>query len=421
MSNEKDAVRAFCQDAMAVIAAARLMPQRYEGLTPFNDTSVNRMFEKLPTFSAAAAAMETIPHFSSHFGSKSAPHFTLQFLYNYLGRCKGAVFSVPEFDSEWQSLLDELAVPEWTCFGVCNLANFNSDDELLDFGDGISIRQRSYEKLSELLGWSHERIDRTLGKDWEEGSHGSDVLLIETKLVKTPDNISLSNDPAFFVKFVRILLALRLARPGFVRPGKVFYARPKRFRFGLRQGSSGYSKWIPATEYSLAKSEVPIIRALYDQLQAVEASGEASRSLNLALRSFSMIYERDAFRTEDRLIDAVTSIEATLRLDTELSFRSSFQVAGLLGVDDDDRLATYRDMRIFYDTRSKLVHGDALKKKHTDALANHERLIDLVRRLLRGFVHLTATSGVPGDFYSELDSSLQHAEKRAAIRMSLGL
>jgi hypothetical protein len=165
--------------------------------------------------------------------------------------------------------------------------------------------------------------------------------------------------------------------------------------------------------------DVPLIHGTYAALEALDAMGNNVRPLSLALRAFTSIYGRD-LRPEDRLVDSVTAIEAALRLDTDLSFRSSFQIAGLLATDDDDRVTVFRDMKTFYDTRSKVVHGGELKAKHIAALQDYERLLDLVRRLLSGFVRATAAGTVPNNFYEEVDASLQHPVRRAALRAAFG-
>lgn len=214
---------------------------------------------------------------------------------------------------------------------------------------------------------------------------------------------------------------MRLTKPGFVSPGRIFFTRRERFRYGLAGiTSSGYSRWEPGTVYELSAPDLPALQSAYENLKAPDNLGDEVRALNLALRASTSIYGRDHFRAEDRLVDAITAIEASLRLDTELSFRSSFQVAGLLAADDEERVTIFREMRTFYDTRNKVVHGGLFETRHTAALQNYERLIDIVRQMLAGFVRATASGNFPEDFYEELDAVLQHNARRAALRASFG-
>lgn len=412
----------LCIESVALVGTTGGHTARFRGLSPFNDSAINRAFEARPSFPAAAEIIGQLPGFTERVGPTRATHFALQFVYNYLGALGEPVHDEGRLKRIWADLVEELGTPEWTYMAICNLQNFRSDDDLLDFGEGISIRARSFEELSSLLGWSEDRLEATIGKDWYEGGAGSHVLLLETRLPKSPDNLVLVSDPALSSKFSRILLALRLFKSGFVKTGRLFYARPAKFRFGLGGiSASGYSRWQPGTEYVLGAAEVAEVRILYGELLEVDAKGDAARPLGLALRSFNLIYEREFYRAEDRLVDAITAIEASLRLDSDLSFRSSFQVAGLLASDDDERVKVFGEMRTYYDTRSKIVHGSQLRAKHHAALANEERLIGLVRLLVRGFVRLTTGDGIPAGFYESIDAALQHSGKRHEIRAALGL
>ena len=417
----KDAMQELCEQAADIVKRSGTDPSSYRGLSPFNDTRRNEPFLGLPAFSTASTALHDIPEFDSLVGAANADNFALQFIFNLLGQLSTAAFDQAAFDVVWDDLTGELGNPDWTYFAVCNLKNFSCPDDTMVLADGVLIRSRSYTALGTLLGWTEPYIEATLGRDWTEGGFGSHVLIAESRLAKSPDNLVLANDPASVIKLGRTLLAMRLSKAGFVTPGRIFFTRKGKFRFGLGGiTSSGQSRWEPGTTYELTAADLSLIQATYDALKTLDAMGNKVRALSLALRAFTSIYQRDHFRAEDRLVDSVTAIEAVLRLDTDLSFRSSFQVAGLLATNDDDRVAIFREMKTFYDTRSKVVHGGELKAKHTAALQNYERLLDLVRWLLSGFVRATAVGTVPQDFYEEVDGSLQHSVRRAELRAAFG-
>jgi hypothetical protein len=81
-------------------------------------------------------------------------------------------------------------------------------------------------------------------------------------------------------------------------------------------------------------------------------------------------------------------------------------------------------MKGFYDTRSQLVHGGYLKKKHEDYLARVHELRSLARLLLRSFVALATNppSGYGKSFFKEhLDATLVNATEREKLRAALGL
>jgi hypothetical protein len=99
-------------------------------------------------------------------------------------------------------------------------------------------------------------------------------------------------------------------------------------------------------------------------------------------------------------------------------------MAGILGRDDAGRAAIFREMKAYYELRSKLVHGAALKEKHHALLADTERLRHLVRDPLRGFVHLATTPRHACDkawFQEHLDVALQVESERIGLRDALNL
>jgi hypothetical protein len=198
----------------------------------------------------------------------------------------------------------------------------------------------------------------------------------------------------------------------------------------------GFPASYPAfrQEYSLDEMELPAVRDLYNTLVQYEgAPDRASVNLNLALRSFSDIYERQSFFREDtRLVDAITTAEALLGTMNEVAFRLAFRVAMILGSDDDERVRIFERMKGYYDTRSSVVHGGSrlynkagqLRDKPRWHLENQQNLRDIVRRLLVGFINLTLASdhSYNRDFFDgEVDSALMHAKSRSKLRAAMGL
>jgi hypothetical protein len=102
-------------------------------------------------------------------------------------------------------------------------------------------------------------------------------------------------------------------------------------------------------------------------------------------------YDRWPSHPESQLLDAITALEAVLGTEAELSFRLAFRVSGLLAATDDERARLLKLIKGFYDTRSRVVHGGALKQKHKQHLGMIDDLRSLVRRLLRSFVAFGAS------------------------------
>jgi hypothetical protein len=108
----------------------------------------------------------------------------------------------------------------------------------------------------------------------------------------------------------------------------------------------------------------------------------------------------------------------------EISIRLAFRVAGLLANDDAGRAGLFQAVREFYDTRSLIVHGVRLSKRHQARLESVDELREIVRRLLRGFIRLALTA--PQEygrrfFERNLEASLLESREREQLRSTLGL
>jgi hypothetical protein len=126
-----------------------------------------------------------------------------------------------------------------------------------------------------------------------------------------------------------------------------------------------------------------------------------------------------------RLVDLITTLEALLGAETEIAFKLAFRVAGLLGTSDAERASIFNEMKAYYDTRSRVVHGGQLKAKHQRHLTNQAELQSYVRRLLRAAVHLR-TEGENHTyskrfFREDLDAALLDEATRDPLRRAMGL
>jgi hypothetical protein len=124
------------------------------------------------------------------------------------------------------------------------------------------------------------------------------------------------------------------------------------------------------------------------------------------------------------LIDAITTLEAIFGIDSELSFRLAFRVAGLLADSEAQRGELFDSMRRFYNTRSTIVHGGTLSAKHREDLGKISELRYLVRQLLRSFIAFAVNPPAEYSkrfFKDHLDTALLNAVERKKLRTALGL
>ncbi len=432
----REALRALAEQTVQQIAGHDLELQYFGGATAIYDTRRDEIVTELPAYEGAVSALSILPLVEEMYGIEESGRLALQFVYGFLGRLTEPTFEPEVFESTWQAFWTELSETEWTWLGLANLQNFRSESMLLDLGDGITIRGRSFEELAQ-MGWTEWHLEQ-LSRGWYEGGiNSSHVILTKHKLPKMPDNFVLT-DATVYGKVSHTLLALRLFKDGDIAMGRMWLLRPASFHLGLGGGTStGFPASrtaVSGNEYTLDEFELPSVRNLYDTLLRYEGALEdASVNLNLALRSFSDIYERrNLFRDDTRLVDAITAAEALLGTRVELTFRLAFRVAAILGEDDDERVRIFESMKGYYDTRSRVVHGGSelynrqgqLKDKPRSYLENQEDLRDFVRRLLVGFLRLAVSSGHSFDntfFEDRLDSALLHSTRRSELRLAMGL
>jgi Apea-like HEPN len=397
--------------------------------TALFDGERDQSFVSLQAFGKAAEALLRLPNFIERFGPVEVQRVLLQFIYQYFERAGNVTFLEDIFEILWDDLTTELNEVGWLYRGVANLRHFRTDGsplQPLDLGDGITIRGRIRTELKS-LGFDDPIWER-IAEDWETPfGHSSHVLVVEHRVPKERGNLILMHSGSLVTKALRALQALRLCGTGSISIGRMWPIRAARFNVGISGiGQSGFSVPTMGSEYLWTEDVSLAYSAAYRELAQLEKDGyqRAPGNLEVALRVFQSTYDRWPSRQDSQLLDAITTLEALLGIDKELSFRLAFRVAGLLADSDKERGELFKLMRGFYDTRSKIVHGGALKQKEHAHLANVDELLAVVRRLLRSFVAFAVNppSAYSKTFFQErLDIALVDAAQREKLRIALGL
>ena len=390
----------------------------------FFDSRKDQLITGVDSFPRAVDALGQLAAVREYYGAPQATRLAIQFVFNACGNIAGGLPHEDAFERTWATFAQELSTPVWLFKAVGNLQNIECAAAALDLGQGVSIRGRSFEELSTLLNWGDYELEE-LTKDWMAGANSSFVMLVEKEVPKSPANIINASDGSEYPRAAQALLAMRLHGPGDVRLGRLFAARPAAFNVG--QGglsSQGFTHWHPGPPFRLAPEDAPAITRTCQDLQNLEAQGrDSSRNLLLALRSFSSLYDRLFHQADDRVVDAITALEALWKLDAELSFRLAFRTASLLAGSDDERVAIYETLVEYYRIRSKVVHGSSLSETQAQRLQDDEPLRSIVRRTLKAFLHLAVN---PGEWTlkrldKEADKSLLHDSGRRSLQKAMGM
>ncbi len=427
MLSVKEELRALVDEAISEAASRGDSVDALRGIAIY-DTQKDGKIGSLASYEPAVESILSDPLVQERYGGVNAPRLALMFVYEVGKLLESVDFQEGAFETVWQAFLDELNDPEWVFRGLANMRNFETDEDPIELGEGVSIQGRSLEALPRLGidQWVLEQVEQ----DWSEGmGNSSYVMVLEERLRKEPSNFILSSTDTLPIKAQRAIGALRLAKSGDVSISPIWLVRPARFNVGI--GGVHRTGWsVPSlfrSVYRFSSGIRPRVTELYQSLRRLEREGygRAPGNLDLALLSFMATYDRWPTRADGQLLDSVTALEAMLGTGSgEISFRLAFRVAGLLANDDAERTGLFQAVREFYDTRSLIVHGARLSKRHQARLENVDELREIVRRLLRGFIRLALA--VPEEygrkfFERNLEASLLQFHEREQLRSTLGL
>jgi len=410
-------------EGLDAIAKSSFGVEGCDGAIAYYDTRKDELITSLGSFQSTVEVLNQSDLLRNLFGEEGK-RLAIQFVFNACAHSANGEPSETAFNKVWTNFQEEIDTPTWTYRSVTNIQNINCTQDPIELIDGISIRGRSFEELSELLNWGDVELDY-LAKDWMEGAASSFVMLFNKEVTKTSENFLLKDDGTAFSRASRILLSMRLIDSGDVRIGKLFVTKPAIFNVGMGGvQSSGFSAWHAGPKYELTPAKASTIKQVYKDLESLEKqNSKTTRTLFLALRSFSSIYDRRFHEAEDRVVDAITALEALWQIQAELSFRLAFRTSTLLATSDDERIDIFDMLTNYYKIRSKIVHGGSLNELQNELLRKDEPLRAIVRQTLKAFLHLAVNpeQWTLDRLHKEADSVLMHTENRKALQSAMGI
>jgi hypothetical protein len=229
-------------------------------------------------------------------------------------------------------------------------------------------------------------------------------------VVSNPEESKVLNLVRLFTeRAASYFLVLRLFKPGRLRAGDTY----------IIVGTDAAGKWdtlgsgrasmmtvdygmlgIRTGSYDLEADQIPFLAAFRKETMSLLNSLSSYPALGYALT----LYSED----HDEALDAVGSVTALEALLTKpgetegLSYRLSLRIANLLGRDSTSRKDIFKEVKNFYNLRSRIVHGD-LPDDRLLARLNVDSMRETLRRVLLSVMALYSEGMRPVDLPDRLD------------------
>jgi len=384
---------------------------------PFRDMAYDELLTTLDGFGATEDGLRASPRVRAMYGRE---HRRLALAWAYVAvTAENHREAWAEF---WQSMLE----PTWTYISVANMTNYRSEIGPLALTDGITIRSRHRQELSDLLQWTPDQLDKTIGADWMASGSSEYVLVVSTNVPKRPENIVLSNTGEGAVLTARAMMALRLSGEGDIGIGTLFTTRvggPPVLLMGLSSMPSPI-RFAAGSDFIMTEARARSAKKILSQLAELDSEpAESYPELRSALDRFRAAFDRPWAAFADRVVDDMIALESMAVASTELAYTISVRVSGLLADSDGDRVALFRLLKAFYRVRSAIVHGGRLGDSAAKLLQRESELRDVVRATLRGMLNLRESDDFrpTTKFLSTtVDDVVLDSGRRGGLRVAMG-
>lgn len=249
---------------------------------------------------------------------------------------------------------------------------------------------------------------------------------MELLTAEQPEALVAGIDSLFLSPTMNLFHGLRLFRPDRLFAGETFVlSNPQQretegWATAANQRASlmviDYALLFHRRErYELPSAELPFFQTFIKSVSPLFQSSVKPESSYRQLKMALELFGRNE-GPENEVLYSFTALEGLLTNDSpsELSYRLAMRVASLLGTDDVSRKRLFKEMKLFYDLRSKIVHGSELKPKHEDLLKQVSNLHEHVRRVLLRIMALLANGIQRKDIEELLDEMVfdESARKR---------
>jgi hypothetical protein len=268
---------------------------------------------------------------------------------------KGDTFSFDEriFGEKLSGLLEFFSKDTVEFLYVAPLQNFDSNVEQIELAPKLRIRRITLDELAWCLQFVMMIGSMPFFKVFQF-KFVIEATIESPKRIGSPIPIQLPKDPSSTVS--RIITALRLLKSGNVSYSLV-KVTPVFENPGVGESGQSNEPLAPwGNRYLADKSEVDQLKEIWKSVEGRDI--DKPSAVNIALRRFGFSYDR--IQQEDKLIDLMIAFEALLlEGPTSAAHKLALRFAKLMGSSFAQRKDLYKEMKRFYDVRSRLVHGTA--------------------------------------------------------------
>lgn len=303
---------------------------------------------------------------------------------------------------------------------VTPLYHFSSHSEELRIGKGIRISKYDDSVSFDEVLSRHLQVHEPDFLLWYDPLILGEVSVAELVALAKKEDESLALRLTSGV--LGLFLTLRLFKEGHIRAGETFVISRKADNELWRTLSSARASLmvvdygilsIQSKSYKLEAEEIPFFSAFSESIKPRLNSLETYPALSQALS----LYSADNGEYLDT-VGSITALEALLTKKEEnegLTYRLSLRIANLLGSDANSRKVIFRQVKDFYNLRSKIVHGVTLDTKLRERLNALDSLREMVRRVLLSAMALYSEGTQPANLPDILDELALDDESRKRV------
>jgi len=397
-SKIKANLRRLAEDVITTLQPAQIPARHWQRMQPTGDTSYQILTVAIPDFARLVhglyAWVVQNPSFvlinegvagdtklSAHLHrdaadtplptdeirrSWTAGHFVLPFLIAYFERTQGIAFDEGAFDSIFETAYEDISREDLAIRQVTPLLNMDMTMAELRIEPGLRLRRI---RLPEVERWINYEIENGFLPIRTPALYHLNCC-IEDDFRRDRRQPFGSNEQEVMLNRDRLLSALRL-----LSGRRVALAFTQETRGGfdtLNSYTYSYNLNLPDERFVLDAEMADELKRLWVRLR----QSPNSNAIDLSLRRLNGSTER--IQDEDRLIDYWIALESLFTPDgtSELRFRASLRIAAFIGHTRAERVQIYDDMRLSYDWRSCIVHGD---QKHAKSLGKKRGIAEVTR------------------------------------------